>query len=64
MQSSGLDEKRESLDYRTDRPEEDIFQGGSHEGEGVAAVAQNRNNRIMATGSAKLMRYILFAVFV
>jgi alpha 1,2-mannosyltransferase len=61
MQSSAVDEKREKFDFQPVVSEDEIHGVGAHEGGGLENGAQDRN---MASGSARYLRYILFAVFV
>jgi hypothetical protein len=60
MPSSAFDEKTDTFDSEPDRSE-DTHQGGAHEGGRLEDGAQERN---MASGSARYLRYILFAIFV
>jgi hypothetical protein len=61
MQSSAVDEKREKFDFQPVVSEDEIHEFGAHEGGSLENGAQDRN---MASGSARYLRYILFAVFV
>lgn len=61
MQSGKFDEKRDTLGPQAAQLHEDIHQGGAHEGGSLENRAQERT---MGSGSARYLRYILFAFFV
>lgn len=61
MTSNDFDEKGETIAFQSHRSHEEHHQRGAHEGGSLESGGQERN---MASGSARYMRYILFAVFV
>jgi hypothetical protein len=61
MQSQDFDEKRELFDSKANSSGEEIQRSGAHERGSLEEGAQANT---MASGSARYLRYILFAVFV